>query len=93
MSEAEMMQYVEETARVLYQNKECEALERMKNLLEVLQEMVKKQSKAQLQAAGEFSIVMLRELMEAYQNNDMLALADCLMEKVTLFIPFYFQKM
>jgi hypothetical protein len=93
MNEPELMQYVEETARILYQNKEQEALERTRLILAEIQDMVKGQTEEQLQAAGEFSVAMLRELMEAYENNDMLALADCLMEKVTLFIPFFFQKM
>ena len=54
--------------------------------------MVEKQSGEQMQAAGAFSVAMMRELMEAYQNSDVMGVADCLMEKAALFIPFYFQE-
>lgn len=92
MNQTELMQSVSDTAKMLYQNREHEGLEQAENIIKVLQQLVKNQSQEQMQAAGTFSVAMMRELMEAYQNSDVMAVADCLMEKVVLFIPFYFQK-
>ena len=44
-----------------------------------------------VQAAGDFAVLMLRELLENYQNQDMIGIADCLLEKAVLFMQFYFQ--
>lgn len=92
MNQTELMQSVSDTAKMLYQNREHDGLEQAEIIIKVLQQLVENQSEEQIQAAGAFSVAMMRELMEAYQNSDVMGVADCLMEKATLFIPFYFQE-
>lgn len=91
MNEKELLREMEETSRMLYQNKEHEAMKKVTELLGIFQNMVSNQTQEQLALGGNFALVMLRELLEAYQNLDMLGMADCLMEKATLFVQFYFQ--
>ena len=92
MNQTELMQSVSDTAKMLYQNREHDGLEQAEIIIKVLQQLVEKQSGEQMQAAGAFSVAMMRELMEAYQNSDVMGVADCLMQKAALFIPFYFQE-
>lgn len=54
--------------------------------------MIQNQTSEQVQAAGNFALLMLRELLENYQSQDMIGMADCLLEKAVLFTQFYFQK-
>lgn len=91
MNEKELLREIEETSRMLYQNKEHEALKKVAKLLEIFQNMISNQTQELLAIGQNFTLVMLRELLEAYQNLDMLGMADCLMEKATLFVQFYFQ--
>lgn len=91
MNEKELLKEMEETSRLLYQNKEHEAIKKVAELLGIFQNMVKNQTEEQLAMGGNFALVMLRELLETYQSLDMLGMADCLMEKATLFVQFYFQ--
>lgn len=91
MNEKELLREIEETSRMLYQNKEHEALKKVAELLGIFQNMVSNQTQEQLAVGGNFALVMLRELLESYQNLDILGMADCLMEKTILFVQFYFQ--
>ena len=92
MNQTELMQSVSDTAKMLYQNREHDGLEQAENIIQSLQQLVENQSEEQMRTTGAFSVAMMRELMEAYQNSDVMAVADCLMEKAALFIPFYFQE-
>lgn len=91
MGEKELLREIEETSRMLYQNKEHEAMKKVADLLGIFQNMIKNQTQEQLALGGNFALVMLRELLEAYQSLDMLGMADCLKEKAELFAQFYFQ--
>ena len=68
MNQTELMQSVSDTAKMLYQNREHDGLEQAEIIIKVLQQLVENQSEEQIQAAGAFSVAMMRELMEAYQN-------------------------
>lgn len=92
MNEQELIYRIEDTAKMLYQNKEQEGLKDTEELIKILQFMISNLTEEQLQEAGEFSIIMIKELLEAYQSCDMLAIADCLLEKARLFVTFYYSK-
>lgn len=91
MTEQKLLLKVDEVSQLLYQNKTQKGLGEVRELLPELQTMVKTVSQMQSEAIT-FSMEMLKELVEAYQNQDVLAMADCLQEKVTLFVQFYFQQ-
>ena len=44
----------------------------------------------QLLHAHYFAVVMIQELLKAYEKQDMYGMADCLMEKAVLFVLFYY---
>lgn len=89
MDENVLQKKISETVIALYQNREQEAMQQVKELLFIFQNMIQNQTSEQ--AAGEFAVLMLRELLENYQNQDMIGMADCLLEKAVLFMQFYFQ--
>ncbi|MDD6572484.1 MAG: hypothetical protein PUF12_08900 [Thermoflexaceae bacterium] len=91
MSENELQEKISEAALVLYQNKEREAMQQVKELLLIFQSMIQNQTKEQMETGGNFALLMQRELLENYKSLDMIGMADCLMEKATLFTQFYFQ--
>lgn len=92
MDENILQQKIDETVIALYQNREQEAMQQVKELLLIFQNMIQNQTSEQVQAAGSFALLMLRELLESYQNQDMIGMADCLLGKAVLFTQFYFQK-
>lgn len=92
MDENILQQKIDETVIALYQNREQEAMQQAKELLLIFQNMIQNQTSEQVQAAGNFALLMLRELLENYQSKDMIGMADCLLEKAVLFTQFYFQK-
>lgn len=92
MDENVLQKKISETVIALYQNREQEAMQQVKELLLIFQNMIQNQTSEQVQAAGNFALLMLRELLESYQNQDMIGMADCLLEKAVLFTQFYFQK-
>ena len=92
MDENILQQKIDETVIALYQNREQEAMQQAKELLPIFQNMIQNQTSEQVQAAGNFALLMLRELLENYQSQDMIGMADCLLEKAVLFTQFYFQK-
>ena len=91
MNENVLQQKISETVIMLCQNREQEAMQQVKELLLIFQNMIQNQTSEQVQAAGDFAVLMLRELLENYQNQDMIGMADCLLEKAVLFMQFYFQ--
>ena len=92
MDENILQQKIDETVIALYQNREQEAMQQAKELLLIFQNMIQNQTSEQVQAAGNFALLMLRELLENYQSQVMIGMADCLLEKAVLFTQFYFQK-
>ena len=92
MDENILQQKIDETVIALYQNREQEAMQQAKELLLIFQNMIQNQTSEQVQAAGNFALLMLRELLENYQSQDMIGMPDCLLEKAVLFTQFYFQK-
>ena len=52
--------------------------------------MIQTLSQDQLQLVGNFAVVMIQELLKAYEKQDMYGMADCLMEKAVLFVSFYY---
>ncbi len=90
MDENTLLEKINETGYMLYQNREQEGIAAVAELLPVFQNMIKDQIESQMAEGGAFALVMLRELLEAYQSQDILGMADCLMEKAVLFVQFYF---
>lgn len=93
MNEKELLNEIEEISQKLYQNREHEGIEAVAKLLGVFQSLISSQTPEQSALGGNFALVMLRELLDAYQNADMLQMADCLTEKAVLFVQFYYQSM
>lgn len=89
MTEQELLEKVDRISCLLYQNKAQAALGESKEFLQILQNMIKNVVQSEVEV---FSAQMLRELLETYQNQDVLGMADCLQEKVTIFIQFYFRQ-
>ena len=89
MSEQEMLGRIDKISRLLYQNKTNQIWDEIKGFLQELQLRVKGISDADEDALL-FSIEMMKDLVENYQKQDVIGIADCLQEKVTLFIQFYF---
>ncbi len=83
-----MIDEIRDIAIMLYQNREQEGVEKIAKLLPVLQSMVQQMSKQQTEACGNFALIMMKELLENYQRQDVIGMADCLMEKVELFVRF-----
>ena len=92
MDENTLLEKINETGYMLYQNREQEGIAAVAELLSVFQNMTKNQTESQMAEGGAFALVMLRELLEAYQSQDILGMADCLIEKSVLFVQFYFQQ-
>ena len=83
-----LLKQIEDTAILLYQNKEQEGMEQVVQLLLQFQNIVQNLTVEQMQNVGNFALVMLKELMERYNCADMLGMADCLMMKSTLLIQY-----
>ena len=84
----ELLGKIENTAVLLYQNKEEEGIAETKRLIQQFQNIIQGMTEEQLSGGGKFAFVMLKELVENYQQQDMLGMADCLMEKSVLFVRF-----
>lgn len=83
-----LLKQIEDTAILLYQNKEQEGMEQVTQLLLQFQNVVQNLTEKQMQYVGNFAVSMLKELMENYNCLDMLGMADCLMLKSTLLIQY-----
>lgn len=89
MTEHELFVRAEDTIQKLYQNRELEALQQVKELLPVLQEMIQKLVAEQINNDTMRFFQMLKELVENFKNQDMLGMADCLQENVFDLIRYY----
>ena len=91
MDENVLQDKISEAVLLLYQNKEQEAMQQVKELIVMFQNMIQNQTIEHMEEIGNFAILMQRELLENYQSLDMIGIADCLTEKAVLFMKFYFQ--
>lgn len=92
MDENTLLRKINETGYMLYQNREQEGIAAVAELFPLFQNMIKNQTENQMAEGSAFALVMLRELLETYQSQDILGMADCLMEKSVLFVQFYFRQ-
>ena len=90
MNKEELLAEIDAVCMMLYQNNEHAAIGRVSELLNILQDMIQTLSQEQLQLVGNFAVVMIQELLKAYEKQDMYGMADCLMEKAVLFVLFYY---
>lgn len=88
MGKNTLLNRVNSTAYLLYQNKEVDGITEVGELMVVFQKMIKCMSEEQVNEVGQFAVMMMKELMEAYKNQDVLGMADCLMQKATLFVQY-----
>lgn len=91
MKEIVLLDQMKETAYLLYQNKEQDGIEGVMRLLEQFQDLLNQMTEKQMEEVGSFALMMMRELLETFQSQDILGMADCLMEKSVLFVQYYFQ--
>lgn len=91
MIENELYEQVEKTAELLYQNKEIEGITETAKLMEKFQKIIQDMTEAQSDAAGTFALLMMKELIESYEHQDVIGMADCLMQKATLLLRFISQ--
>ena len=90
MNKEELLAEIDAVCMMLYQNNEHVAIGRISELLNIFQDMIQTLSQDQLQLVGNFAVVMIQELLKAYEKQDMYGMADCLMEKAVLFVSFYY---
>lgn len=88
MDKIELTERIKNTSRLLYQNREHEGLESVAKLLSEFQNMIQQLTDEQLKSGGQFALLMMKELLDGYHSQDMLGMADCLMEKSLLFVQF-----
>ena len=79
---------IEKTAVLLYQNKEAEGIVMVSKLIGQFQSMLQNMTQTQLENSGNFAVLMMKELIENYENQDIIGMADCLMEKSKLLVEF-----
>lgn len=80
---------LEKIVIMLYQNHEKNGLENISELLSTLQEIIGRIPKNNQEESSAFVIEMLNELVKAYNMKDMIGLADCVKQKVTMFMQYY----
>lgn len=83
-----LMEQIESTAVLLYQNKEKEGIVEVAKLIRQFQSVLQNMTQMQLENCGRFALLMLKNLIENYENQDMIGMADCLLEKSMLFVQF-----
>lgn len=89
MDGKELLTATEEAIYCLYQNKEHEAVAQMAELLPVYQQMVQEMLMQRNDTSAMIYLNMLKELVESYQAQDMLGMADCLGQYAVRMIEHY----
>jgi hypothetical protein len=84
----ELLDEIDATANILYQNKVQEGMKNVAKLLSVLGDLINHHTEEQNTEVGQFAVMMLKELLEAYQNSDVIGMADCLKEKSALYAQY-----
>lgn len=92
MNGNDVINKIQETIELLYQNHEQKGIAAVEELLVLFQNMLQNLTEEQTVGCGKFALLMLKELLEAYQNQDVLGMADCLMEKSMIFVQFVYQE-
>lgn len=83
-----VLEKIRQAAVLLYQNKEQDGITAVSDLLQVFQKMIQNLTEEQMKNCGNFTLLMMREILEAYQCQDIMGMADCLTEKATLFVQY-----
>lgn len=83
-----LLKSIEDTAILLYQNKEHEGVAKVAELLPLLQNIIQNMTEEQIKKVGDFAWMMLKELVQNYNCQDMLAMADGLMVKAMLLVQY-----
>lgn len=91
MTEEELLEKIGDTIQTLYQNKEIEGLEKVKELFPVFQSMLQERAAVGVSDEVLSCFSMLKELVVNFQDQNMLGMADCLEEKAVSFIQYYYQ--
>ncbi len=91
MGERTLQEEIDAVSVILYQNREQEALEQIGPLFGKLKAvsdalLQTNEDREQIEA---FVSEMYKVLLEAYRQKDLLGMADCLQEKVTLAVELY----
>lgn len=81
----------ENAIRNLYQNKEHEAVEQVAKLMPIYQEIVQELVVERNDTDAMVFFHMLKELVECFQVQDMLGMADCLEENALRMVQYYEQ--
>lgn len=93
MSEKEMVGKIEDTIYWLYQNRAEEGIQMVVSWLTMFQSFLGDCESVKNPEIRSFGILMIRELLEAYQAHDVIGMADCMAEKSILFVKAYFQNL
>ncbi|MFR4352665.1 MAG: hypothetical protein ACLT3H_13525 [Roseburia sp.] len=88
-----MVAKLEDTIYLLYQNRVREAIEMVAEWLTVFQNLLGDCECVKNPEIRKFGVFMMRELLDAYQAYDVIAMADCMTEKSVLFMKVYFRDM
>lgn len=91
MTEKELIAKVEDTMIKLYQNRELEGLQQVKDLLPVFQDMIQQILAVQMNQETMGYFTMLKELVAGFQDQNMLGMADCLKQNAFGLIECYYQ--
>ena len=85
MDKKKLIEKANETAVLLYQNREKEGMQGIRELLIVFQNKVQTMAQQQDKEV-EIALSALKELLENYKNQDVMGMADWLMKKIEIFI-------
>lgn len=85
MDKKKIIEKTNETAVLLYQNREKEGMQGIRELLIVFQNKVQTMAQQQDKEV-EIALSALKELLENYKNQDVMGMADWLMKKIEIFI-------
>lgn len=88
MGKKNLLRKVMDTAHMLYQNREQEGVKAVTELLSEFQILIQNMPEEQKKDCEKFSLIMFRELIAYYKQQDMIGMADCLIEKATLFVQY-----
>lgn len=89
---------IDEISVILYQNKEHDALKKLNEFFSDLQELTNNliqmdMEKEEKEKVTTYIKIMYEELFDGYKNKDMLCMADCLQQDITMLAELYRIKM
>ena len=86
-----ILDQIENTVNLLYQNKEKDGIAEVTKLISQFQNIIQNMTESQLDSVGNFSLLMMRDLVAISEKQDVLGMADCLAEKAMIFVQFISQ--